>query len=349
MIKKVCFLLLLLFCSLPTQAFAQEEVLEGKIISILEEKQQDNQLYQKLEILVTKGSLKDERIIVESGQLPTVSQPRYELGNQVLINYSQNFEGNDLFYITDFIRRDSLLLLFFIFVILVAFIGHWRGVSSLLGLIISFLVIFKFILPQINAGWDPILTAIIGSLAIIPLTFYLSHGTNRKTTTAVLGTLGALGITGILAKFFVELARLTGYASEEAAFLQVAKQGSFNIKGLLLAGIIIGALGVLDDITVSQAAIVQQLKEANPKISAKDLFNRAMKVGQDHIASMVNTLVLVYTGAVLPLLLLFINNPLPFSQVVNNEIIAEEIIRTLVASIGLVAAVPITTFLATRH
>ena len=349
MLKKICLISLITSFLIPHQVFAQEKILEGKIINILEETQQNDQLYQKLEILVTKGPLKDEKITIESGQLPTVNQPKYKVNDQVLVSHTQDLEGDDFFYITDFVRRDSLLLLLFVFVILVAFIGQWRGVSSLFGLVISFLIIFKFILPRINAGWDPILTAIIGSLAIIPLTFYLSHGLNQKTTIAVLGTLGALIITGLLAKFFVGLARLTGYASEEAAFLQVAKQGNFNIKGLLLAGIIIGALGVLDDITVSQAAIVQQLKEADPKISAKDLFDRAMKVGQDHIASMVNTLVLVYTGAALPLLLLFINNPLPFGTVINNEIIAEEIIRILVASIGLIAAVPITTFLAARH
>jgi len=156
----------------------------------------------------------------------------------------------------------------------------------------------------------------------------------------------ALVITGILANVFVEVAKLTGYASEEAGFLQVAKQGMMNIRGLLLAGIIIGTLGVLDDITVSQAAIVQQLKEISSKISPKELFSRAMNIGRDHIASMINTLVLVYTGASLPLLLLFIDSSHSFSEVINYEIIAVEIIRTLVGSIGLIAAVPITTFLA---
>ncbi|MCG2686467.1 YibE/F family protein, partial [Candidatus Parcubacteria bacterium] len=208
--------------------------------------------------------------------------------------------------------------------------------------------IFKFILPQISAGRDPILVAIVGSLLIIPLTFYLSHGLNRKTTTAVLGTLAALLITGILAKIFTEATHLTGYASEEAAFLQVIKEGTINIKGLVLAGIIIGVLGILDDITVAQAAVVQQLKKANPQLKSSQLFTQAMGVGQDHIASMVNTLVLVYAGASLPLLLLFVDNPLPFSQVINYEIIAEEIVRTLVGSIGLIAAVPITTFLASQ-
>ena len=160
-----------------------------------------------------------------------------------------------------------------------------------------------------------------------------------------MGTLIALIITGILSSVFVEAARLTGFASEEAGFLRVARQ-MINIKGLLLAGIIIGVLGILDDITISQSAIVFQLKEANKKLKFNELYKRAMNVGQDHISSMVNTLVLVYAGASLPLLLLFIDNPQPFFEVINYEIIADEIVRTLVGSIGLILAVPITTLIA---
>ena len=351
MLRRLIPVLLLLFL-LPSFVFAQEEILEGKVVKVIKEDvriQEGRQyLYQKLQVLVTKGSLKERKIEVEIGNIPLVGQPKYQKGDKVLISYSRDFEGNEVFYITDFIRRRPLAWLLFIFVLLAVVVGRWRGASSLLGLGISFLVIFKFILPHIDAGHDPIFIAIVGSLFIVPLTFYLSHGLNRKTTVAMIGTFLALLFTGVLAKVFVEIAKLTGYASEEAGFLQVAKQGAMNVKGLLLAGMIIGTLGVLDDITVSQAAIVQQLKEAGAKISPKELFARAMNVGRDHIASMVNTLVLVYTGAALPLLLLFIDNPQPFSEVINYEIIAEEIIRTLVGSIGLITAVPITTFLAVR-
>lgn len=341
----------------PLGVFAQEkpslgrqEVLEGTTTEILEEKETElegqKQLYQKLEILVTKGLLKDRKIVIEAGNLPVVFQQKYERGDKILVNYSKDFAGNDMFYITDFVRRDSLAVLFFIFVALAVLVGGWQGASSLLGMGFSFLIIFKFILPRILAGRDPVLVAILGSLFIIPFAFYLSHGLNKKTTVAMIGTFASLVITGILAKIFVEAAKLTGYASEEAAFLQVARKGVMNVKGLLLAGIIVGALGILDDITVAQAAVVEQLRRAKKKIPPKELFLRAMSVGQDHIASVVNTLVLVYTGAALPLLLLFVNNPHPFGEVINYEIVAEEIIRTLVASIGLISAVPITTFLA---
>jgi len=365
MIKKIAFLILLLilFVSLSSRVFAQEdsfqqiespqeETLEATVVEILEEKEisaefsEEKQLYQKLELFVTKGSFEDKKIIIESGNLPIANLQKYKVGNRVIVSYGKDFEGNDFFYITDYIRRGSLFWLFAVFVVLVALVAKWRGLTSLLGMTISFFIIFSFILPRISAGSDPIQTTIIGSFFIIPITFYFSHGFNKKTTVAVIGTVIALIITGILAGFFVESAKLTGFASEEAGFLQVIKQGSINIKGLLLAGIIIGLLGVLDDITVSQSAIVLQLKKANPKLKFEELYKRAMDVGQDHIASMVNTLILVYTGAALPLLLLFIDNPRPFSEVINYEIIADDIVRMLVGSIGLILAVPITTFIA---
>ena len=255
-------------------------------------------------------------------------------------------QGGETYLITDYVRRTPLLVLFLIFVVVTVIIGKWKGISSILGMGISFLVILKFILPSIYSGSDPVTIAILGSLAIIPVTFFLSHGFNRKTLVAIVGTLISLVATGILATLFVEATKLTGFASEEAGFLNVFKEGTINIKGLLLAGIIIGVLGVLDDITISQSAIVQELKIANPQLNSKELYKKAMSVGKDHIASMVNTLILVYTGAALPLLLLFVDNPRPFSELINYEIIADEIVRTLVGSIGLVLAVPITTFIA---
>jgi uncharacterized membrane protein len=181
---------------------------------------------------------------------------------------------------------------------------------------------------------------------IIPATFYPSHGFNRKTHIAVFSTLIALVATGFLAKFFINFAKLSGLSSEEAGFLQVLNPEVSSMQGLLLAGIIIGVLGVLDDVTVSQASIVGQLKSANPELNTRQLYVRAMKVGHDHISSMVNTLVLVYAGASLPLLLLFTDAAKPFIELVNYEIIADEVVRTLVGSIGLILAVPITTLLA---
>ena len=352
--------LILIIFSFNCPVFAQgesvgnppkEETLEAIVSKVIEEKQievmQKKQLYQKLELEVTKGTLINKKIIVENGNMPLANEQRYHIDDKVMVSMSKGMDGKTNYYISDYMRRDALIVLFFIFIIVTVVIAKWRGLMSLLGMGISFLIIFSFILPKISTGSNPVEIAILGSLVIIPVSFFLSHGFNKKTFVAIAGTLVALIITGILSNIFVEAAKLTGFASEEAGFLQVAKQGAINMKGLLLAGIIIGVLGVLDDITISQSAIVFQLKEANNRLDIDELFKRAMNVGQDHISSMVNTLVLVYTGAALPLLLLFINNPHPFSEIVNYEIIADEIVRTLVGSIGLVLSVPITTFIAT--
>jgi uncharacterized membrane protein len=210
----------------------------------------------------------------------------------------------------------------------------------------SFFVIFLFILPRIVAGDNPIIITLVGAGAIAPVTFYISHGWNTKTHIAIGATLIALLITGIFATIIIDMLRLTGYSTEEAGFLQNETRGLLNMKGILLAGIIISVLGILDDVTVTQASIVEQVKLASPKAKMHNLFTRAMKVGRDHIASLVNTLILVYTGASLPLLLLFVDNPHPFGEVINYEFLAEEIARTLIGSIGLVLAVPIATYIA---
>lgn len=353
--KKVFLIIILIFLfGFPSAVSAQntppkEETIEAVITKITEEKiiepDGKEQLHQTLQLTVTSGSIKGRKITIENGNLDQINVQRYQVDDKVLAIYTKNFEGKDIYFIQDYIRRDWLYLLFFIFVGVVIAIGAKRGVGALAGMAFSFFMIFAFILPQISAGHDPIFIAILASLFIIPVTFYLSHGLSRKTTTAVAGTFIALIITGILATIFVNVTRLTGFSSEEAGFLQAEKGGLVNIKGLLLAGIIVSVLGILDDITVSQASVVHQLKKLSPNLTLMQLYSKAMEVGRDHIASVVNTLVLVYAGAAMPLFLLFIDSSRPFGQVINHELIAEEIIRTLVASIGLILAVPITTFL----
>lgn len=359
--KTLNIFLFIIFSALiifPKILFAQEapptapkvEVLEGVITDIVDEREVKvmgkKQLYQKLEVLITKGRLKDKKITVEMGTISTSSTIVYKRGDEVFVSSTKSLDGKEIFYISDYVRRAPLGILFSIFVLLAILIGGLRGAYSLIGLAFSFFIIFSFLLPQISKGQDPIFVAIVSSCFIIPVTFYLSHGLNKKTTAAIVGTVISLALVGILSGVFVAFGHLTGFTSEESTFLEVAKQGTINLKGLLLAGIIIGALGILDDITISQAAIVNQLKDATKSISFSELYSRSMEIGKDHIASMVNTLILIYTGASLPLLLLFINNSQPFSQVINYEIVAEEIIRTLIGSIGLILAVPITTLIA---
>jgi uncharacterized membrane protein len=338
MIKKLFFwsgIFLFLFSGV---AYAQEKevTLEGEVSQIKEE---------RLIIEVTKGELAGKEVEVLHNQEKISGSRDYKIGDQLLIGWTR-MDGTESFYIIDYIRRQPLLAAFFIFSVLVLTVGRWRGLSSLLSMALTFIVIFQLILPAIISGTSPVLAAVAGSFLIIPFTFYLSHGLNLKTTVAVISTIISLIFIGLLAVYFVDAAWLTGYASEEAGYLQTVNPEQLNMKGLLLAGIIIGALGVLDDITVAQSAVVEQLNSANKDLKFKDLFFRAMNVGRDHIASMVNTLILVYTGSALPLLLIFVNNPHPAFEIINYEIIAEEIIRTLVGSIGLIFAVPVTTLIA---
>lgn len=341
------------FAISPVHSFAQgevvSEVMEGKIIEIPESGQERvfDQLvdYQLLKIKLTKGSSQDEEIEVRNTQLMGGVYQQYQLDDHIRIIASQTPDGSE-YFLDGHVKRTGLILLVVLFVASVIIVGKVWGALSLLGLAISFLVIFKVIIPQIINGTDPIVAAILGASLIIPSTFYISHGFNKKTHVGVAATLISLILTGVLAVIFVDLLHLTGFASEEAGFLQVERQGSINIRGLLLAGIIIGTLGILDDVTIGQSSTVEQLKKVSPELSIKELFQKGMKVGQDHISSMVNTLVLVYSGSALPLLLLFFDSNKTFLEMMEFELIAEEILRMLVGSIGLVFAAPLATIMA---
>ncbi|MBI2453127.1 YibE/F family protein [Candidatus Peregrinibacteria bacterium] len=298
---------------------------------------------QKLDIEIIKGSLKGRKITVDEDQSLYLNRRNFQKGDKVLIQYTQE---NNEFVITDFVRSGVLLWLFLLFTFFVVLIAKWQGVGAILGMLITFLVLFKISLPWILAGGDPITVAIVSSLLIIPSTFYSSHGVSRKTTVSVISTIITLIIAGVLALIFSDLANLTGLASEAASFIKLSTAEKINFRGLLLAGMLIGVLGVLDDITISQAAIVEELRLSKSNISKSELYQRAMNVGRAHIASIVNTIILIYTGSALPLLLLLFDYSEPFSQVINFEPFAEEIIRTLIGSLGLILAVPITTFIA---
>lgn len=267
----------------------------------------------------------------------------YKVGDQVLLQQDPQF--SELYSVTDFVRTHSLIRLFILFLIVILVVSSWAGFRSLLGLLFSFSVIFKFVLPQIALGSNPLMVALIASLIILVVSYYLTHGINHKSTIAIMGTFGALTLTGIMAIVFSNLSKLTGFGNEDVAFL-IGQIPNASLYNLLLAGMIIGSLGVLDDITISQASIVAELSDTDKKLSKWELYRRAMNIGHDHISSLVNTLVLVYAGSALPLLLLFIqSNASPF-ELLNYEAVAEEVVKTLVGSIGLVAAVPFTTLIA---
>ena len=244
----------------------------------------------------------------------------------------------------DFQRRSLLVWLFVVFAVVVIALGRWRGAAALGGLAASVAILLIFVLPAILDGRSPVMVAVFGSAAIAFVALYSAHGFTRMTTVALIGTLAALTLTALLSAVVVSFASFTGFTSDEASLLTFFE--GIDVGGLLLAGIVLGAAGAIDDVTVTQASAVWELKAANPALRASGLFQRGLRVGRDHIASTVNTLLLAYAGASLPLLVLFVLSEQSLGTVANSEILAVEIVRTLVGSIGLVAAVPFTTWLA---
>ncbi|MDO8260768.1 MAG: YibE/F family protein, partial [Candidatus Magasanikbacteria bacterium] len=284
------------------------------------------------------------------GNFDVVKKNLYKVGDKVLLDASTDDAGNTSYYITDYIRTSGLKVLLFVFCIVLLLIGGLKGVRSLFSLAISFVVIVKFIIPQILAGANPFWITMTGSFGILLAIIYITEGFRARSHITVISILISLLITLLLSTLFVALAKLSGLASEETMFLISIGGNEINFQGLLLAGIIIGALGVLDDVVISQVTTVEQIIKTDPYQSAKQVFLNAHEVGISHVSSMTNTLFLAYAGASLPLLILFISGESAFSswgQIINNEAIATEIVRTLTGSVGLIAAVPISTILAT--
>jgi uncharacterized membrane protein len=245
----------------------------------------------------------------------------------------------------DFQRGTPMAVLAIAFVLIVLLFARLRGALSLLGLGASLALVLLFVVPAILDGKSPLAVAIVGSLAVALVTIPLAHGRGPKTLAAILGTAASLLLTALLALIFTKATHLTGFSNEEATFLDLAG-ADISIEGLLLAGIVIAALGVLDDVTVSQASTVLALRAANPTLRFGPLFRLAQRVGRDHVSATVNTLVLAYVGASLPVLLLFSSSDLGFGAALSTETVATQVVATLVGSIGLIAAVPLTTVLA---
>ena len=274
---------------------------------------------------------------------------RFKPGDEVYLSSAPSPTAGqpDEYYVIDRVRTTPLLILAGGFALLILLMSRWKGLRSLIGMAFTFFVLVEFLMPRILDGDNPVLVSLIAAFLIFGVTLFLVHGIGRMTVAAVSGTTMSLVLTAILAVLFVTLTQLTGLGSEEAGYLQAPiGGGTIDPRGLLLGGIIIGALGVLDDVTVSQSSTVFELRKANPAYTMQRLFTSGINVGRDHIATTVNTLVLAYVGAALPLLLLFTRTDQPFMLILNREEVTEEIVRTLVGTIGLVTAVPFTTFVA---
>jgi uncharacterized membrane protein len=263
-------------------------------------------------------------------------------GETLVVTRDAGAEGGAAYNFADYERDLPIIVLALIFAVVVGAVARLRGLASLAGLAFAFFILLQFVLPGLLSEESPTLVSLVGSAAIMFVVLYLAHGFSARTTTALVGTLFGLTLVAVLGSISVSAARLTGLTSEEAVTLQ-GYDPTLSFSGIVLAGIVVAGLGVLNDVTITQASAIWQLNEVSPEITWRELYRRGMTVGRDHIASTVYTIVFAYAGAALPLLLLFELSPQPAWTTVTSSAVAEEVIRTLVGAIALVLAVPVTT------
>jgi uncharacterized membrane protein len=272
--------------------------------------------------------------------------PRLAVGDRVRLARTADPATGAVNYLYDDVLRGTPLgVLAGVFAVVVVLVARWRGLAALAGLGVAYAVLAFFLLPALLAGESPVAVALTAAAAILFVVLYLAHGPSARTSTALLGTLASLGLTGALAVAVTATAKLTGLSSDVVTAVQTSAP-AVSVSGLVLCGVVIGALGVLNDVTVTQASAVWELHEVDPAAPRRRVYRAAMRIGRDHIASSVYTLVLAYAGSSIPLLLLVSLSGRSVSDIVTGDEIAEELVRGLVGGVGLVAAVPITTAVA---
>jgi uncharacterized membrane protein len=333
-----------------TESVPPDQFFRGKVVEILGERVGEvvgsPQLQQVVLVEIDSGGGNRERVRAEFSAVAASGMGQaLRPGDAVVVVKSPPPE--QAYFVADRDRSQALAFIAAVFVALAVLLGRLRGVTSLLGLGITVSVLVGFVVPGILSGASPLVVSVLGALAIAVASIYLAHGFSRRTSIAVASTLITLMLSAFLAAAAVSVARLFGSGTEEAFYLQLGLLKQVNLRGLLLGGIILGAVGVLDDITTGQAAAVDEIHKANPALPVRELYRRGRSVGIEHITSLVNTLFLAYAGASLPLFILFtINTYQPLWVTLSSEFVAEEIVRTLVGSIALILAVPITTQMA---
>jgi uncharacterized membrane protein len=295
---------------------------------------------QRVEARLSDGSVVFFVVLATDTRIPELDE-----GDRVVLFESPSSPSEFRYSFVDFQRGPPLLLLALVFAVVVILLGRWQGVRALAGLVVSGLVLVGFLVPSLLRDSPAVLVALTAAAVIAFAAIYLAHGVNMASSVALVSTLVSLAVITLLAVVVVSAARITGISDESAQVLRITAS-AVDLRGLLIAGIVIGALGALDDVTVSQVSTVGALRRADPSMPAGRLYQEASRVGRDHVASTVNTLVLTYAGAALPLLLLFAQGDQSVLRVLSGEIVAIEIVRTLVGSIGLVLSVPIATLLA---
>ncbi|HSW89357.1 MAG TPA: YibE/F family protein [Patescibacteria group bacterium] len=354
--KKLLFALLASVLSLAFVPQAKAQTTDqgtysiGVVTALLEQttvQLQDNTGYtQKLSVREKDNGV--TRIIqVGSENLPVDSSHLYKVGQQVVILAQKDEQGQLQYDIVDQYRVPSLLWLLAGFFAIVIAVSLLKGFTSLLGMCISMLVILFFMVPQIIGGANPVTTSIIAAGIISAIIIYFGHGFHYRSHVALFCMLVTLGFVGLLSHYVVQWTYLSGGGEETATYLQFLGLQNVNLQGLYLGGIILAALSVLDDSVISQVSVLYQLKQVKKEISFRELFDRGMEVGRDHISTLVNTLILAYAGSSLPLFILFtLNKTQPAWLSLNDQLVAEEVVRTLTGSIGLVLSIPLTTLIA---
>jgi uncharacterized membrane protein len=295
---------------------------------------------QTIDVEVLDGPFDGDIITIENDFLVL------DAGDRFYFNYNVYLDGSESYAVTNIDRRGPLMIFVGLFAFAVIALGGWQGVRSLVALGVSFLAIFYVLLPGLLAGYNPLMLSFLVAAGILFGAIFFTHGFNRESAVAYGGTMLAVGLTGILAIIAVSATELSGFASDESVYLNFNTNGLLDFTGLLLGAIIVGVLGVLDDIAVTQAAVVVELYNSNTSLSPREVYKRALRVGREHVGALVNTLVLAYAGASLPLLMYFYLAPVGFWSLINSELFATEIIRAVVGSIGLIMTVPIVTGLA---
>ncbi|MEK7481145.1 MAG: YibE/F family protein [Patescibacteria group bacterium] len=331
----------------------QDTFMRGTVTKILGETQEIDEItlgsarVQKLEVRIKSGEETGKTIPLEHRvqNRPGAENQRLDIGSRIIVGKNTSPQSV-LYYISDVYRLNALWVVLAIFFLLTLLFSGYRGVMAFLGLVFSLFMVMSFVIPRILAGQNPFLISIIATTLIATLSLYLAHGVKKRTTVAVIATLLAIGVALAVSTLVVRFVALFGMGTEEAFYLQFAPIAPINLQGLFLGAIIIGVLGILDDVTTTQAATVEEIAKANPAVSFATLYRRGASVGREHITSLVNTLVLAYTGASFPLLLLFTIYERPAWVTLNSELVMEEVMRTLIGSITLIFAVPLTTALA---
>jgi uncharacterized membrane protein len=324
----------------------KDELVPARVVEIMSERMETlptseaEFLVQNMRVKILKGSHQGKEIVVDN------DYTKMKEGGRFILRITNTSDGRTLYGVSDFERRPALLGFFVLFMILVIALGKMQGVRSLVSLGISILTIFFVLIPLLLKGYSPVLVSTLVSAVILFFAIFFTHGFNRKSLIAFSGTVVAVVITGLLASLATAMTHMTGFSSHESVYLNFNTGGGLDFVGLYLASIMIGMLGVLDDISITQVAVVRELYGVASHLSKKEIFASAIRVGKEHVGALVNTLVLAYVGVALPSVLYFATSEVSIGHLINMELFASEIIRTILGSIGLILTVPVTTILA---